>query len=309
MTPSDVTTPVGDRAEYRYGNSTRRASVAFLGFFLVWIGLIVWAYFAGVDESMRRVSPAGLLGLISVPFGMSLLCLYWMNQVFGTIAVDSEGLEIIRPLSRLRREFHEFDRLEPLRSNKEGFILWTPEEKAFKVDTNGLVGAKDLRYFVRSRIVPGPRRASEETEFRLLVPKGFIVMMAVVAAILALGPWMTSSRPQSAPWLSHLMSAFCALSTVVIVVELSTMKVRLFPDRVEKGGILGKQTVRFADVKQVELGFMVARGGSAEVVRLIHSGRDFTLSPQFSHFNQLCDTLIGRCENAKVVDSRPAEYR
>lgn len=308
MADPSVIDSVGERIEFRYGSGSRWGSVACLGFFLAWIGFIVYAYAVGIDESTRRMTLGGVFALCSVPFGMALLCLYWMNQVFGTIAVDDAGVEIVRPLGRFRGEFNEFDRLEPLRSNKEGFILWTPEGKSFKVDTNGLVDAPVLRDHIKQRIFPGPRRALEETELRAQFPTAFVALFGVVAAFFVAFPWLQyGARTDALPL--HAVYDIFALLLVAAAVQMATTRVRLFPDRVEKRSALGAQTVRFADVKKVELEVMHAKGGSAEVVRLVHSGRDLTFSPQITHFNELRNALIERCSHAKIQDSRPAEYR
>lgn len=308
MPDPSVITSVGERVEFRYGSGSRWGSVACLGFFFAWIGFIVYAYAVGIDESTRRMTLGGVFALCSVPLGMSLLCLYWMNQVFGTITVDSAGIEIVRPLGRSRREFNEFDRLEPLRTNKDGFVLWTHAGKSFKVDTSGLVDAPALREHIQRRIFPGPRRALEEAELRAQFPTAFVALAGVIAILFLVFPWFQYGARADALPLSALY-AICALLLIAAAVQMATTRVRLFPDRVEKRSALGAQSVRFADVKRVELEVMYSKGGSAEIVRLVHSGRDLTFSPQITHFNELRNTLVERCAHAKIQDSRPAEYR
>lgn len=306
--PSAVREGVSFRGQYRYAASHRWGAVAVTLCFVAWWGGLLWAYSAGVDASMRRITPGGLLMLISVPFGMMLLSLFWLNQVFGGVDVDAEGIEVRGLVGSKRRQFPEFDRLEPMGSNREGFILWTHEGTPFKVATPGLLDAKDLRDYVKSRLVPGPRLAVEETEFRVLFPKPMFAIAAILSLFFAALPWLLYGARTDALTL-HVVFDFLALLIGVAVVQAATTRAQIFPDRVVKRHAFGTQTVRFADVKRVETEVMMGKGGSVEVIRLVNSGRDLTFSAQFQHFTGLRDALVARSKNAKILDSRPADYR
>lgn len=293
---------------FRYGAKTRAGAVFCLSLFLAWIGFIVWAYAVGMDESTRRMSLGGVFALCAVPFGMSVICLYWLNQVLGRIEVDDAGMDVVHVVGRRRLEFHDFGRIEPLRTQKDGFVLWTHDGKSFKIDTGGLLQTAELRAHIAQRVFPGPRRALEETDLRVQFPIAFGLLAGLVAAFMVVFPWIQyGSRVDALPL--HAAYSIFALALVAGAVQMATLRVRLFPDRIEKRSALGSQTVRFADVKKVELEVVHSRGGSTEVVRLIHAGRDLTFSPQINHFNELRNALIERCTHAKIQDSRPAEYR
>lgn len=293
---------------YRFESGHRWGAIGATLFFAAWFGFLLYAYVIGYDESMRRVSLAGLAGLEAVPFGMGLLSLFWVNQVFAQIAVDDDGIEIRSFLGTKRREFWEFVRLEPMGNNRDGFILWPTEGRPFKVATQGLANSKDLRERVQERISRNAPRKLEITEFRPLLAGGLYAFLVGVGLFLIVSPWWIYGTKPGA-WMMHVMCDLCALLLLALALERATTRVNLFPDRIEKRSLFGNRMVHYAAVGQVELDLAQAKGGAAEVVRLIGSGRDLVLSAQYSHFTHLRDMLIERCKGARIVDARPHEYR
>jgi hypothetical protein len=293
---------------YRFEAGHRWGAIAATSCFAAWFGFLLWAYLIGYDESMRRMSLGGLAALEAVPFGMGLLSLFWVNQVFAQIAIDEDGIEIRSFLGTKRREFREFMRLEPMGNNRDGFLLWPAEGRPFKVATQGLANSKDLRDRIQERISRNAPRNLEIKEFRPLLASGLYALLVGVGLFLIASPWWIYGGKPGA-WMMHVMCDLCALLLFAIALERATTRVNLYPDRVEKRSLFGNRTVHYAAVGQVEMDLAQAKSGAAEVVRLIGSGRDLVLSAQYGHFTHLRDTLIERCKGARIVDIRPHEYR
>lgn len=140
-------------------------------------------------------------------------------------------------------------------------------------------------------------------EFRPALPTGSKVLLVGVGLAALVGPWLIGgTHPEN--WTLHIVLTIFGLLVLGNALHVTTSRVHLFPDRVERQTLLGKQTMRLADVRRIELDRLVHRRGSEEAIRLIAGDRTLEIPALFSPFDRLRDALLAQCKNAAVQDLR-----
>lgn len=140
-------------------------------------------------------------------------------------------------------------------------------------------------------------------EFRPTLPAGSIVLLLSVGLAALGGPWIIGgAHPDN--WTLHAVLTIFGLLVLGNALHVTTSRVHLHPDRIEKRTLLGAQALRFSEVQKIELDRLIHRRGSEEAIRLIAGERTLVIPALFSPFDRLRDGIVSRCPQAQVEDHR-----
>lgn len=140
-------------------------------------------------------------------------------------------------------------------------------------------------------------------EFRPFLPVASLGLMTIVGLAAIAYPWL-SAGPHPGNWTLHVVLTIFGLLVLGNVLHARTSRVVLHPDSVEKRSLIGKRSLRFADVRKIELDRIVFKQGSQEVIRLMGADQTLEIPALFDPFDQLRDSLLAHCKGATVQDQR-----
>jgi hypothetical protein len=140
-------------------------------------------------------------------------------------------------------------------------------------------------------------------EFRPFLPVASLGLMTIVGFAAIGYPWF-SAGPHPDNWTLHVVLTIFGLLVLGNVLHARTSRVVLRPDSVEKRSLIGRRSLRFADVRRIELDRIVFKQGSQEVIRLASGDTTLEIPELFGPFDRLRDSLLASCKQAVVQDLR-----
>lgn len=140
-------------------------------------------------------------------------------------------------------------------------------------------------------------------EFRPFLPLASLGLMTVVGIATIAYPWLSMGLNSGNLTLHAVLNLF-GLLVLGNVLHVRTSRVILHPDSVEKRSLLTKQSLRFADVRRIDLDRIVFKQGSQELIRLTGTNQTLEIPELFDPFEQLRDSLLKSCPHATIRDLR-----